>query len=222
MNLIDLLVRDHENVLGFFEQFESLDKRDVDGRRELVGRIYEEMEDHAGVEEQIFHPAVAARTRPDEDAGEAVKEALEEHRLIRQLLDEVSAVQPSDPEYDAKLKVAKDMVRQHVEELEGQILPRARRLMGSDELDAMGTKVEAERTELRTEAIATAPPETDVLPPDEGPPSDWMTSEDVMAVASEPPGVVHPDDPVDAEPVRPRPNAGREGRRSQAGKKRSR
>ena len=43
MNLIDLLVRDHEKVLALFDSYASTDASARDERRSLVARIHDEL-----------------------------------------------------------------------------------------------------------------------------------------------------------------------------------
>jgi len=100
--------------------------------------------------------------------------------------------------------VLNDIVRHHVGEEEGSLLPRARRLLPADELERMGEKIEAVRAEQRTQRMAVASPDAVVPPPDDGPPSGWVRSGEVMAEAQAPPSTVSPDDPVASEGPRRR------------------
>lgn len=195
MNVIDLLVRDHETVALLFRSFEEADGQDHDTRRDIVEQIHDELEEHAGVEEQVFYPAVERRAAEDPGSGEQVDEAHEEHRLIRDLLTEIAEMQPQDDGYDAKVHVLKDMVQHHVQEEEGRMLPRARHLLGAEELEQMGADIEAERAQIRTERMAVASPDAVIPAPDDGS-SDWVRSGDVMAEASAPPSSVSPDDRI--------------------------
>ncbi len=199
MNLIDLLVRDHEMVATLFRAYFEADPADDETRRDLVDQLHDELEDHAGAEEQLFYPEVERHAGEDREAGERVHEAHEEHRLIRNLLGELTEMQPSEEAYDAKVKVLKEMVQHHVAEEETRMLPRARDLLPAARLSEMGAQVEAERAQQRTERMAVASPDAVVPPPDDGPPSDWVRSGDVMAEPSAPPSPVSPDDPVASE-----------------------
>lgn len=213
MNVIDLLVRDHETVSLLFRSFEEAGRTDHELRRDIVEQIHDELEDHAGIEEQIFYPELARREQSAHE-GESVREAEEEHRLIRNLLSELAEMQPDEEDYDAKVKVLKDMVEHHVRREESRTLPRARQLLGEDELETMGAEVEAERAQIRTERMAMASPDAVVPPPDDGPPSDWVRSGDVMAEPSSPPSNVSPDNPIASDgPGRQSDPGGLGGRR---------
>jgi hypothetical protein len=80
-----------------------------------------------------------------------VREAHEEHRLVKLLVAEISEMEAGDEQFDAKMKVLKDMVEHHVEEEEGELMPDAKKLLSSDELDELGERVESRKTELKSQ-----------------------------------------------------------------------
>jgi hemerythrin-like domain-containing protein len=172
MNLIDLLVRDHETVSLLFRCVEWADRADHGARRDIVEQIHDELEDHAGIVEQVFYPAVARREAEDPVAGEQLLQAHQEHRLIRNLLEELAEMELDGHGYDATVKLLKDMVQRHVAWEEGALLPRARQLLAPEELERMGEELEAERTPLRTEGMAVSSPDAVAPPPDDEPRQD--------------------------------------------------
>jgi hemerythrin superfamily protein len=157
MNVIDLLVRDHENVSELFRACEELDRNDPGARRAVLERLHLALEQHAAAEEQLFYPALRARVGGDEEGEDSVDEAREEHRVVRELLSELVELEPSEQTYDAKLKVLKDMVEHHVGEEESLLLPLARDLMPQSELEQIGAQVEGLRLEMRTRGLAAGP-----------------------------------------------------------------
>ena len=58
-----------------------------------------------------------------------------------------------DGQFDAKVKVLKDLVEHHVGEEEGQMMPKAKKLLSSDELEELGASLES-----RKEAVKREPP----------------------------------------------------------------
>jgi hemerythrin superfamily protein len=152
MNVIELLKKDHETVSGLFKSFESAKESKGDSEKEaIVGRICEALTAHATVEEEIFYPAVAERAQEDEKAEDNVKEAQEEHGLVKALVSELEGMSADEEQFDAKVKVLKDVVEHHVEEEEGQLMPRAKKLLSSEELDQMGSRVESRKQELESQ-----------------------------------------------------------------------
>jgi hemerythrin superfamily protein len=154
MNVIELLKKDHETVSGLFKTFESAKESEAEEQMErTAAQICEELTAHATVEEELFYPAVEARAGgEDEKAEDSVKEAHEEHALVKQLVGELQGMGPDDEQFEAKVKVLKDIVEHHVEEEEGTLMPRAKKLLSSEELDEMGNRVEARKAELRSQS----------------------------------------------------------------------
>jgi hemerythrin superfamily protein len=157
MNVIELLKKDHQTVSGLFKTFESAkESENQDQMEQTAAQICEELTAHATVEEELFYPAVEARAGgEDEKAEDSVKESHEEHALVKQLVGELQGMGPDDEQFEAKVKVLKDLVEHHVEEEEGTLMPRAKKLLSSEELDEMGTRVEARKGELRSDSQAS-------------------------------------------------------------------
>ena len=86
MNAFALLKADHEKVAGILETIEDTTERAVKGRDELFARLKAELDLHAMIEEEILYPAL----EETEEAREITLEAYEEHRLVKQLLAELS------------------------------------------------------------------------------------------------------------------------------------
>jgi hemerythrin superfamily protein len=81
MDAITLLRDDHDNVRKLFSRFEEAGDKAFVEKREVVGRVIEELTVHAYIEEELFYPMVKrleARGGGEEPEG-LVKEAEEEH-----------------------------------------------------------------------------------------------------------------------------------------------
>jgi hemerythrin superfamily protein len=154
MNVIELLKKDHETVSGLFKTFESAkESENQEQMEQTAGQICKELTAHATVEEELFYPAVESRASgEDEKAEDSVKESNEEHALVKLLVGEVQGMSPDDDQFEAKVKVLKDLVEHHVKEEEGTLMPRAKKLLSSEELEEIGARVEARKAELRSQA----------------------------------------------------------------------
>ena len=162
MNVIDLLKKDHDLVSDLFKQYEK-EKEGADSEEKkhaLAKQICQELTVHATVEEAIFYPAVEAKAteQSDEEAEDGVHEADEEHALVKILVAELQEMQPSDQQFDAKVKVLMDLVEHHVEEEEGELMPRSRKLLEKDALEEMGAQVEARKEVLKQDLAAGRKP----------------------------------------------------------------
>src|SRR3569832_2443518 len=113
VNAIDLLIDDHEKVKKLFKEFDkSKDKADPADKQALVEQICAELILHTEAEEQIFYPAARAALK-DEDM---FNEAEVEHASAKDLIAQLSAINPSDEMYDAKVTVLSEYIEHHVGE----------------------------------------------------------------------------------------------------------
>src|SRR5688572_3323913 len=109
MDITTLLKKDHRTVDELFERIESASDRALKLKQKLFLQIKDELTIHAAAEEAILYP----RMRELAPLRQNALEAGEEHRLVKQLLAELSAAQESPELWDAKMKVLIDMVRHH-------------------------------------------------------------------------------------------------------------
>ena len=162
MDAIALLQRDHQEVEQLFKQFEKLTERAHKSKEKIVNKVIRELAIHSAVEEMLFYPAVRtaalkATVRSLKEAGETVLESLEEHHVVKWTLSELENMSPDDERYDAKFKVLMESVRHHIEEEQGELFPKARRLLGEDMLDALGERIEKAKKIAPTRPHPRAP-----------------------------------------------------------------
>ena len=145
MNAFQLLKEDHQKVSGIFQQLEPTTERAEKTRTELFARLKDELDIHARIEETIFYPAIkqAAETR------EIVLEGFEEHHVIKMLLKELEAMPVDTEQWSAKLKVLQENVEHHVEEEEGEMFQKARQVLGEDQINELGARMEEEKKRLQ-------------------------------------------------------------------------
>ena len=138
MDAIALLKADHRKVEELFEEFESARG---DGRKEKLARqICLELTVHTEIEEKIFYPAFREAARASEDS-KLYFEAVEEHHVVDLVLPEIKRTAVDADEFAAKAKVLKDLVEHHAEEEETEMFPRARTLLGREELMRLGREL---------------------------------------------------------------------------------
>lgn len=120
VGVIEMLKEDHEKVRGLFEEFESAEGAE---QADIAATVIMELEVHADLEEKLIYPAI--REHIDED--EKMNEALEEHHLVHVLIKELKKLKPKDAVFQAKFKVLGELVKHHIEEEEGEMLPTAQK-----------------------------------------------------------------------------------------------
>ena len=143
---ITLLTDDHKKVKELFEKFEKLSDRSKVNKKKIADQICLELTVHAQVEEEIFYPAVR---NPIKD-GDLMDEAVVEHASAKELIAQISEMDPGDDLYDAKVKVLSEQIEHHVEEEEGEMFPKVRK--AKVDLVALGEEMAARKEELMASA----------------------------------------------------------------------
>jgi hemerythrin superfamily protein len=137
---IALLKADHREVKAMFEQYEKTES-DKD-KQELASKICRALTVHAQIEEEIFYPA--AYDALDDD--DLLDEAEVEHGSAKELIAQIESSSPSEPLFDAKVKVLGEYIDHHVKEEENELFPECR---ASDmDLKALGEKLRARKEDL--------------------------------------------------------------------------
>ena len=138
MDVFELLKADHEKVAGIMEKIDETTERGLKTREELFSQLKSELDLHAQLEEQIFYPALEEA----DETREITLEAYEEHNLVKQLLAELEAEPKDDEQWTAKFTVLKENVEHHVEEEEGEMFRKARKVLGKERAEEIGDRIQ--------------------------------------------------------------------------------
>jgi hemerythrin-like domain-containing protein len=147
MDAISLLKADHDKVKRLLGELEKTTERGVKTRTELFATIKGEMTVHESIEEEIFYPALMemAKTR------DITLEGYEEHHVVDLLMGELEDLDVADETWGAKATVMKENIEHHIEEEEGDMFPKTRKVFDDAELDELGGRMAARKAELARE-----------------------------------------------------------------------
>jgi iron-sulfur cluster repair protein YtfE (RIC family) len=148
MDPITLLKKDHQEVKEMFEEYEKAGDSAHAKKRELFDEIQAALTVHMDIEETIFYPAV--KQVPSDEVKDEVREADEEHHVVKLLLKELSKMTPKDEQFDAKVTVLKENVEHHVREEENELLPDAKKRLPAALLEQLGDEMEERKEALQT------------------------------------------------------------------------
>ena len=138
MNAFELLKSDHDKVGKLLDRIDETTERGIKTREELFTQVKSELDLHAQIEESIFYPALE-----EADATRDITlEAYEEHRLVKQLLSELDSMSKDSEEWTAKFTVLKENVEHHVEEEEGELFPKAKKVLSKEDQETLGVRME--------------------------------------------------------------------------------
>ena len=122
---------------------------DAGKTREDLTQLKTELDVHARIEETIFYPALENA----DETRDITLEAFEEHRLVKQLLGELEAMDKGDEQWTARMTVLKEQIEHHVEEEEDEMFPKAKKVLTDAEAEELGTRLEeAKNKELKAAA----------------------------------------------------------------------
>ena len=137
MDALTLLTNDHQKMRKLLTELESTTERGVKTREELYSTIKGELTIHEIIEEEIFYPALKEHPK----AKEIVLEGYEEHHVVDTVMAELENLPVDDESWGAKAKVMKENVEHHMEEEEGEMFKKARQVFDTDELEALGARM---------------------------------------------------------------------------------
>lgn len=141
---VSLLKADHKKVKGLFENFQKLCKADAPGEEkgEVAAQICKELTIHAQAEEEVFYTALRG-------AGvdmDVMDEADVEHAGAKELIAQISSMQPNEPLYDAKVTVLGEYIDHHVKEEEGVMFSKAKKAKVN--MEELGDEIASRKAEL--------------------------------------------------------------------------
>jgi len=146
MDCLDLLTADHNRVRGLFKRFKDAESSDdMETMKLVTTKIVEELLIHMAIEEEIFYPAIKPES---EEVKDTVLEGVEEHHVAKDLVEEISQLDPSAEEWPAKVKVLIEAVEHHADEEESEMFKEVRKELSEDERVALGERLSARKLEL--------------------------------------------------------------------------
>jgi hemerythrin superfamily protein len=153
VDAISLILQDHREVDSLFGRYESL-TGDGDQKRDIVRQIIQDLSIHASIEEQFLYPTMRNNLP---DGAKLVDEALEEHKEAKGILDTLAKMTPEESGYDDRVRSLIRDVRHHVQEEEGELLPKLRDAVSQERLDQLGEAMESGKRLAPTRPHPVAP-----------------------------------------------------------------
>ena len=149
MNALDLLKEDHDKAKKLMTELAATTERAVKTRERTWTTLLKDLTIHENIEEEIFYPALHAH----EKLKDIVLEALEEHHLVDDIVEQLKDTPFDDEHWTAKFKVTKENVEHHIEEEEGPMFKAVRQAFSREELEELGTRMEQRKLEQMEEAM---------------------------------------------------------------------
>ena len=146
MDVIDLLVADHNRVRGLISRYKDADEADdTNEASQLADAIIRELNVHMVAEESVFYQAVKKRTNEIKDD---VDEGYEEHHVAKVLIGEIQDLKPGSDQWVAKMTVLIESVEHHVDEEEDELFPSVRSSTDAPRREELGQEFDEKRVSL--------------------------------------------------------------------------
>jgi len=143
INVLDEISKDHDRLLKEMEDLKYMSTRTSGTRDRLYDAMRLHIQRHMYGEEKVFYPALESAIR------EKVLEAIEEHNVMKLLLQQMDDLPKDDERWTAKLEVMEGNMKHHIREEEGGIFKVASMNFSKEQLDDMGRRFEEAKESLR-------------------------------------------------------------------------
>jgi hemerythrin superfamily protein len=147
VDVTKILEVDHREVE---ELFDKIEKAEGAKRQPFIDKLVTSLRAHMELEEAVVYPKMEPVT-----GKEDVQEANTEHKLARDILDQVEKLAPDEPGFGAALDALKGGITHHVKDEEEEVFPKLRK-DGAAVLEAMATPFMKKRMELGMPMLAVA------------------------------------------------------------------
>jgi hemerythrin superfamily protein len=124
--------------------FKRLDKAEGSEASKIWSELSEKLSMHETLEEKLFYPAL----KNSDTTEELVLEGYQEHHVMDLLIGEINKLKPSDEAFHPKATVLQENTEHHIEEEEGELFPKVRKIWDADKRAEVGKQMEAMKEQL--------------------------------------------------------------------------
>jgi hypothetical protein len=149
VNALTLLKRDHDAAKKLMAELAETTERAVKTRERVWTKLLKDLTIHENIEEEIFYPALHKHSK----LKDLVLEALEEHHLVDDIVEQLEDTPFDDEHWTAKFKVTKENVEHHIEEEEGPMFKAVRQIFDDAALEELGDRMLQRSIELAEEPM---------------------------------------------------------------------
>jgi len=144
MDIFSTIKKDHDE---FRKLFDKLTEKPSRGDFQ---KLYRDGASHMAAEERTLYPALQ-----DTEVRALALEALEEHNVARQELQQIEQLSFKDEHWLPKFTVLCDLVRHHMGVEEKEIFAKAKKLFDQEQLDTLLKEFNAAKKEAVAEVSAS-------------------------------------------------------------------
>jgi iron-sulfur cluster repair protein YtfE (RIC family) len=150
-DVVDILTTDHHEVLALIG---GIPGADPGQRRDMADMVIAELMRHAIAEEMHVYPAMREHLA---DGDSRVEHDIEEHQELVEVMKDFEGLDAAEPRFLETLGRLEQVMRDHVQDEEGEQFPLLRAHLSPDELVGLGTQVQAAMAAAPTRPHPSAP-----------------------------------------------------------------
>ena len=128
----------------------QLEKVEGAAARKLFDQLKSMLCLHEEMEETFFYPQL----KKEEAAKDLILEAYQERHVVDVLIDEISALEPTDEAWEPKIKVLQENTEHHIQEEEGELFPKVRKIWDTDRRQQVGRQIQDMKSQRNKEQKA--------------------------------------------------------------------
>lgn len=138
----EILTMDHREALALIDEIQNV-RSNTTSHQQTFERLKAALYLHMREEEEIFYPALAEH----EDFSDLLEENVPEHEMVRQMLAQLSELQPNDAVFQETLVEMKTALEAHMTSEEEDLFPDAIDTFGAERIDALGNRIDQLKSE---------------------------------------------------------------------------
>jgi hypothetical protein len=142
MDALKLLEQDHDEAKKLFQQIEEASGAKAS---QLWTKLKDALTLHEEIEEAHLYPPL----KDVETTEDLVLESYEEHHVMDVLIEEISALDPSDERWHPKVKVLQENTEHHIEEEETGLFPKVRKIWDVKKREEIGGRMQEMKTQAQ-------------------------------------------------------------------------
>ena len=147
MDVLTFLKDEHDEAK---QVFKKLGKAEGASATRLWEQLKAMLTLHEELEETFLYPQL----KEEKNTEDLVLESYQEHHVMDVLIEEISRIEPSDETWRPKIKVLQENTEHHIEEEEGSLFPKVRKIWDTRKREEVGRQMEQRKAERHKERRA--------------------------------------------------------------------
>lgn len=134
-SIYDAIIADHEKHRDLLATIANTEGASPE-RREAWEAFYCDIKSHSAAEEEEFYAVLMKETW----GQDAARHSVAEHHEMDEIVEELNEMDMSSPGWLARFKTLKHDYEHHMDEEEGEVFARARKVVGEEANEAYGAR----------------------------------------------------------------------------------